>query len=144
MLIYQIGQSEIKKLAEETGEHANLMIEEHGRRIFLYKAKGKDVVRLDTHAGLRVRPQTTALRKTILANLPKWRVGEILDEHGMPKVTEKTVTDRDELKAELEEIRKRGYAIDNEERVEGMRCIAAPVVGPNGDVLGAISVFGPV
>lgn len=144
MLVYQIAQPEVKKLARETGEHANLMIEEHGKGIFLCKSKGEEAVRLDTHAGMRVHLQTTALGKTILAHLPDDRVDEILDTHGLPEVTEETVTNRAELKDQLEEIRERGYAFDNEERVKGMRCVAAPITGPEDEVFGAISVSGPV
>ncbi|MEY7851905.1 IclR family transcriptional regulator [Natrarchaeobius sp. A-rgal3] len=143
MRLYRLAQPEIEKLAERTGEHANLMIEEHGRGIFLYKAKGADAVQLDTHAGMRVHLQTTALGKTILAHYPENRVHDILDRHGMPEETDRTVTDREALFEQLETVRERRYATDDEERVEGMRCVAAPIRGSNGTVLGAVSVSGP-
>lgn len=143
MKVYQIAKPEIQTLARDTGEHANLMIEEHGHGIFLYKATGEEAVRLDTFAGMRVHLQTTALGKSILAHTPEERVTEILDRHGLPAVTPKTVTDRDELFDELESIRDRGYAIDDEERVEGMRCVAAPVTDSDGRAIAAVSVSGP-
>ncbi|GAB3671439.1 IclR family transcriptional regulator [Halopiger thermotolerans] len=143
MKLYQVASPEIKKLAEETGEHANLMIEEHGKGIFLNKFKGEDAVTLDTHIGKRVHLHTTALGKTILAYRPESTVDEIIDRHGLPAVTERTITDEDELKAQLAEIRERGYAVDDEERVLGMRCIAAPICDENDEPLGAISVSGP-
>ncbi|WP_137289151.1 IclR family transcriptional regulator [Natronorubrum halophilum] len=143
MKLYQVGSPEIKKLAEETGEHANLLIEEHGKGIFLNKVKGPDAVNLDTHIGMRVYLQTTALGKAILSRLPEAAVDEIIDRHGLPAVTEQTVTDRDELKAQLAEIRNRGYAIDDEERVLGMRCVAAPICDEDGMPIGAVSVSGP-
>lgn len=142
MKIFEIAKPEIQKLAQQTGEHSNLMVEEHGRGVFLHKAEGPDAVQLDTYNGYRVPLQTTALGKAILAHYPEERVREILDRHGMPKVTEQTITDEGELFAELEEVREQGYARDFEERVVGMRCIAAPILGDNG-VLGAISVSGP-
>ncbi|GKZ15194.1 IclR family transcriptional regulator [Haladaptatus sp. T7] len=143
MKVYRVARPVVNRLAEETGEHANLMIEEHGLGIFLYKAKGDDAVNLDTHPGMRVPLQTTALGKTILAHLPEDEVRRIVNEHGLPAVTEKTITDRGALFDELEGIRERGYATDDEERVEGMRCIAAPVVNQN-DVIAAVSVSGPM
>lgn len=143
MKLYQVASPEIKKLAEETGEHANLMIEEHGKGIFLNKAKGPDAVNLDTHIGKRVHLHTTAMGKAILSNLPESDVDEIIDRHGLPGVTEKTITDSDALKEQLSEIRDRGYAIDDEERVLGMRCVAAPICDESGHPLGAISVSGP-
>ena len=143
MKIYRIAEPELQKLAAKTGEHANLMIEEHGRGIFLYKAKGENAVHLDTHAGMRVHLQTTSLGKAILAHLPDERVEAILGHHGLPQVTRNTVTDREELDSELSAVRDRGYATDDEERVEGMRCVAAPIRSDDGGVLGAVSVSGP-
>ena len=143
MRLYRVGQPEVEKLAQQTGEHANLMIEEHGWGIFLYKATGEHAVRLDTHVGMRVYLQTTALGKAIMAHLPRERVDAVLDRHGLPKVTDETVTDREQLYDELEAVRRRGYATDDGERIEGMRCIGAPVLDPDGDVLGAVSVSGP-
>jgi len=141
--LYQIAAPEIKKLADKTGEHANLMIEEHGKGVFLYKAKGEDAVQLDTHVGMRVDLHTTAMGKAILSKLSEERVDAIIDRHGLPAVTEKTITDEAELKDELTAIERRGYAVDDEERVAGMRCVAAPICDADEDPIGAISISGP-
>lgn len=140
--IATIAPPEIDKLAEETREMANLLVEEHGRGVFLYRAKGADAVHMDTHAGKRVPLHTTGFGKSILAHLPEERVERILDRHGLPTVTPNTITDRERLLEELETVRERGYAYDDEERLEGLRCVAAPIV-VDGDVLGAVSVSGP-
>jgi DNA-binding IclR family transcriptional regulator len=140
--IATIGPPEIDKLAEETREMANLLVEEHGRGVFLYRAKGADAVHMDTHAGKRVHLHTTGFGKSILAHLPNERVERILDRHGLPAATPNTITDRDRLMEALETIRERGYAYDDEERLEGLRCVAAPIV-VDGEVLGAVSVSGP-
>lgn len=140
--IATIAPPEIDKLAEETREMANLLVEEHGRGVFLYRAKGADAVHMDTHAGKRVHLHTTGFGKSILAHLPEARVEAILDRHGLPGVTPNTITDRNRLMDELAEVRERGYAYDDEERLEGLRCVAAPIV-VDGTVLGAVSVSGP-
>lgn len=144
MKMYRVARPVVNRLADETGEHANLMIEEHGLGVFLYKAKGEDAVTLDTRPGMRVPLQTTALGKAIFAHMPRSDVEAIIDEQGMPNVTEKTVTDPEVLFEQLTEIRERGYATDDEERVAGMRCIAAPVLSQTDEVLGAVSVSGPM
>ncbi|WP_129115358.1 IclR family transcriptional regulator [Halegenticoccus tardaugens] len=141
--VFEIARPEINTIAEETGEHANIMIEEHGLGVFLYRARGPDAVRLDTHAGMRVSLQTTALGKAILANRPREEVDKILDRRGLPQVTENTITNRKELYNQLDEIRDRGYAYDDEERVKGMRCVAAPITNDGGRAIAAISVSGP-
>lgn len=142
MKIHRVAEPEIQRLALETGEHANLMIEDHGWGIFLTKSQGEDAVHLDTYVGMRVHLQTTALGKAILAHMSRDRVEETLDCHGLPSVTGTTITDRDALFEELETSRERGYTVDDEERVTGMRCVAAPIKSKE-EVLGAVSVSSP-
>jgi IclR family acetate operon transcriptional repressor len=141
--VYEIARPEVDELAEKTGEHSNLMIEEHGLGVFLYKARGPDAVQLDTHAGMRVPLQTTALGKTIMAFRPRSEVESYLDRHGLPEVTERTITDREELFETLDQVRERGYAYDDEERVKGMRCLAAPITDQDERAIAAVSVSGP-
>ncbi|MDS0223085.1 IclR family transcriptional regulator [Haloarcula sp. S1AR25-5A] len=141
--VYEIARPEVDELAEKTGEHANLMIEEHGLGVFLYKARGPDAVQLDTHAGMRVPLQTTALGKTIMAFRPRSEVESYLDRHGLPEITEQSITDREELFETLNQVRERGYAYDDEERVKGMRCLAAPITDQDDRAIAAVSVSGP-
>ncbi|WP_331233336.1 IclR family transcriptional regulator [Natronorarus salvus] len=141
--VYEIAKPEVDRLAEETGNLSNLLIEEHGRGVYLHRGEDTRAIQVNTRVGTRVYLHSTALGKSILANLPERRVETILDRHGLPEVTPNTITDRAELAAELEEIRERGYAIDDEEQVEGLRCISAPIVSASGRVLGSISVSGP-
>lgn len=141
--IYQVGKPEVDALADATGEHANLMIEEHGSGIFLYKSEGKEAVQLDTYSGHHVHLQTTALGKSILAYMDRDRVDKMLDRRGLPEITEHTTTERDKLYDELDTIRDQGYATDKEERIKGMWCIAAPVTNSVNKPLGAVSVSGP-
>lgn len=143
MPIYDVGQPEVKRLATETGELASLLVEEHGKGVYLYRAKGSRAVRLETYAGMRVHLHCTALGKAIIAYLPEPRVQEIVDAHGLPERTSTTITDEETLSAELEEIRERGYACDREERIAGLRCVAAPIKDLDGRAIGAISVSGP-
>jgi DNA-binding IclR family transcriptional regulator len=143
MNVFQVAKPEIKGLAEETGELANLLVEEHGLGIYLYREQGEDAVELDSYAGKRQYLHSTAFGKAMLAFMPDGRVESILDRHGLPARTDRTITDRGELFDELEEIRDRGYSYDDEESLKGLRCIAAPI--QNDDrVVGAVSVSGPV
>lgn len=142
--IYKIARPEVDRLAEQTGELANLLIEEHGRGIYLHRVGGDRAVHVEAQVGTRVHLHTTALGKTILAHLPKERVDGIIDRHGLLPSTPQTVTDPAELREELDRIRDQGYAMDDEEKLEGLRCVAAPIMSDDGRVLGAISVAGPM
>ena len=141
--LYRIGKEEVEELADQTGELVNLATTEHGRCVYLYISRGDRAVEVDTYAGLRPNLHTTALGKAILAYLPRSEVESILDNHGMEQVTENTITDRDVLFNELKSIRDRGVACDDEERLSGLRCVAAPIKTSDGMAAGSISVSGP-
>lgn len=143
MKIFGIATPEVDKLAESTGELANLMIEEHGRGSYLHRARGANAVRVEAHVGTRVPLHSTALGKAILAYLDESRVEEIIDTHGLEQSTVNTITDRETLSEELAAIRERGLAFDDGERIRGLRCVAAPILSNNDRVLGAVSVSGP-
>ncbi|WP_232700745.1 IclR family transcriptional regulator [Halobacterium wangiae] len=143
MAVYRAARPVVDRLAEDTGERANLLIEERGLGVYLYEAEGRYPIELDTRPGKRVPLQTTASGKAIIAHLPRSRTTEIIDEHGLPEVTGKTITERDELFTELEQIQDQGYAIDDGERVKGVRCVAAPILDHDDKVAGAVSVSLP-
>ncbi|GAB3031684.1 IclR family transcriptional regulator [Natronobiforma cellulositropha] len=142
--IYETGRSQVDTLADRTGELVNLLVEKNGMGVYLYQAKGENAVELDTHEGKRVPLHCTAVGKAMLAFRPTEEVDEILDTHGMEPVTAHTITDREEFHAQLEEIRERRYAIDNEERLNGLRCIAAPITDDQDRSVAAVSVSCPV
>jgi len=141
--VYDVARPEVERLAAETGELSGVVVEEHGRGVFLHRAKGDRAVHVDTFEGKRIYLHGAALGKAVLANLPQERVDEIIDRHGLPALTDNTITDREDLAAELAAIRETGIAYDDEERLEGLRSVGAAITGPNDDVLGAVSVAGP-
>jgi len=142
MQLYRLAKPELDTLAEQTGEHASLMIEEHGLGVLLSITTGSQALDLGVSEGWRLALPTNAPGKAMLAHMPDERVTEILDEHGFPEVTAATITDREELDEELETTRERGYAFDFGERVEGVRAVSAPIV-TGGRVHGAITISGP-
>jgi DNA-binding IclR family transcriptional regulator len=143
MEFYQVAEPEVKSLADETGELANLLVEEQGLGVYLMRSKGEDAVDLDTYAGLRTNLHTTALGKAVLAHLPESRVENIIERHGIEPETSRSIGSREELFDALESVQNRGYAIDDGERLEGLRCIGAPVRSSSDEVLGAVSVSAP-
>jgi len=141
--IYPVAKPEATRLAKETGEIANVMVEEHGRGVYLHIAEGDQAVNLDTSVGSRQYLHTCALGKAMLATMDRERVDEIIDTHGLPRKTPNTVTDRSALLEELETVQDRGVAFDGEERAQGIRCVATAVTDRHDRLLGAISVAAP-
>lgn len=140
--VYRAAREEVKRLAVETGEHATLMVEEGGEGVLLDVQKGENAVDINAYPGRHLPLSAHAPGKAILAYLPEDRVEEILDEHGLPKYTEQTTTDRDQLWDELEQIREQGYAIDDEELITGVRAVSVPVRN-RGKIWGSITIGGP-
>jgi DNA-binding IclR family transcriptional regulator len=141
--VYAVARDDVDRLAEETGEMANLMVEEHGRGTYVYISRGDKAVKLDTKVGTRQYLHTSALGKSILAHMPRERLEAVIQRHGLPAETPNTVTDRSVLMDELERIRETGVAFDGEERAEGIRCVAAPITDNRDELVGAVSVSGP-
>jgi DNA-binding IclR family transcriptional regulator len=141
--LYRVAIPELKRIADSTGEFANLLVEENGLGVFIARERGESAVNLDSYTGQSVHLHTTALGKTVLAYLPRDRVEAIIDRHGLPAMTDRTITDRVELFEELDSIRQREYAYDREERIKGLNCVAVPVLNDD-DIAGALSVSGPV
>jgi DNA-binding IclR family transcriptional regulator len=143
MPFFRAAKSEIDSLAEETGEGVGIAVEENGKRVSIYHARGADSVHDNAPIGEFTNMHWTALGKALLAYKDPAEVIAILDRHGMPKATEHTITDRDQLLEELEDTRDRGYSLETEERREGLRSIGLPVQISD-TTIGAISITGPV
>jgi DNA-binding IclR family transcriptional regulator len=141
--VYGASREALGALADAVDLHVSLVVEEHGRVVIIDTLPGTDPVELATHSGIRMAMHTTSPGKAILAHLPEERVESIVDRHGLAPMTERTVTDRDALAAELEDVREQGFATDDEERLVGLRTVAAPVVDRDGTVHGAVTAYGP-
>lgn len=141
--IYEIAKSEVTALADETGEHASLMVEEHGRGVYLQREQRGQPLDVDVRVGSSVPLHATALGKAILAYMPAERVEGILDARPLEQFTPQTVTDPEAIEDELATVRETGVAVDDEERVRGLRCVAAPILSTEDRVLGSVSVSGP-
>ncbi|ELY96503.1 IclR family transcriptional regulator [Natrialba chahannaoensis JCM 10990] len=144
--LYMAGHSEVDALAERTGEYAHLIGEERGRETVLYESRGEFAVAMDYHLRMRETPQhlhDTAAGKAILAHVPTDRRDEIIANQEFERQTANTITDAAELRETLADIRERGYAVNDEEEIRGMRAVGAPVLGPDETVVGAVSVTAP-
>lgn len=140
--LFHAAKTEVMKLADTTGEAANVTVEERDLAVILYSEESDEGLSLGTYPGLSRSLHSLAAGKAIIAHYPRSRVDEIVRERGLTQVTEETITDRDELDEELDRIRSRGYAVDWDEHIIGMGLVAAPIVHED-TVLGSVTVACP-
>ena len=138
-----VGRPYLEKLSRETGETAHLGILSDGEVVSIAVVDGRHALRMSVTVGGRAPAYCSALGKVILALRPEQDVDLIVRKHGLKARTRRTITRRSELKFELAEIRTRGFAIDEEELEEGLKCVAAPVQDYSGKVVAAVSIAGP-
>lgn len=142
--LVDVGRGIIRQLMETSGETASIAIEKDDFVVFISQMESHNAIRAFHRPGARSQLHASSLGKAILAALPDEAVLKKLHRVGMQKFTEYTIVDPAALLADLAVSRKRGWTIDNEERGEGMRCVGAAVYNEYGEVMGAISVSGPL
>lgn len=139
---YQLAKIKVRQIADETDLRTHFIVEADGEGWYLYSIS-RDI-KAYASVGKTAPLHATAGGKAILSELPRVRVEAIIDEHGLPRFTSETITDADELFDTLETARERGYTYNLEEHLNGICALGTPVVTESGDVVGAISVSGPV
>lgn len=141
---YVLAEPKVEELAARTDERAQFVVEEHGRAVYVHVESGEHAVKTNTHVGKHSPIHASAGGLAILAHIDRERVESIVDRRGLERQTDYTLTDREELFEELESIRDRGYSINDQGHIAGLRAIGAAVNGPDGEVIGALSVSGPI
>ncbi|SDH91548.1 transcriptional regulator, IclR family [Alteribacillus persepolensis] len=133
----------LKELEDMTNEVIHLVIYSQKEAVYIEKLEGNETLRMHSQVGKRAPMHCTSAGKTILAYLPPAEVMEIIEQKGLPRHTEHTITDADELLENLRVIRERGYGIEREENEVGITCIAVPIFNFRGEIAGSISISGP-
>jgi IclR family transcriptional regulator, KDG regulon repressor len=142
--LIRAARAPMQKLLEACRETLNLGVLDGGEVLVIETLESPQAVRMSSKIGNRRYPHSTALGKVLLAGLPEREVLRILKMRGMPKFTDNTLTSTRSVIIELEKVRAQGFAMDNRENEEDGRCIAAPVFGAARNVVGALSISGPI
>lgn len=134
----------IEGLRDETGESVNLGVRDGGEMVVVSSVESKQLLRFSQAPGNRLPVHATAMGKATLSHGAR-SIDEEIDALVRPlrRLTEHTITSVTALRKELNLIRRRGYSVDNQEAIEGVRCVAAPILSPDGRLLAAIAVQAP-
>jgi len=133
----------LRDLAERTKETVHMVFLDRNEIVYIDKVeldRHSSSLRMASRVGLRNPAHSCAVGKMLLAYLTEKELDRIINDKGLPKRTENTITDPIQLREHLKLVRAQGYAIDDEENEKGVRCVAAPVFNEAGKAVAAISI----
>jgi DNA-binding IclR family transcriptional regulator len=134
----------LRKLAADVQLTCHLGVREGLEAVYLAKVECEREIKVNTWVGKRLSLNSSSLGKVLLAWLPEGELEEILQHLDWTRKCPNTLTDRTLFKAHLAEVRRRGWATDDEEDIPNIRCLAAPVINMQGEVIAALSAVGTV
>jgi len=132
------------ELWKSTQETVNLAVLDQKTALYVDVIESPHEFRLSSRVGTRRSVHVTALGKALVAFLPRETQETILDSIAFQAATPRTIGNLVQFRQELEKVRREGYAVDDEEAVQGARCVSAPILNSAGEPIAAVSVSGPV
>jgi DNA-binding IclR family transcriptional regulator len=142
--IYEIARPHLRNLVAESGETAHIGVLRDGEIVSIVNVESNQTLRTPSTIGTRHPAHCPSLGKVILAFSSPETLDLFLLDRTMEPYTRNTITSTDGFLKEIDAVRRIGYAMDDEEREEGLRCIGAPVWNSLGEVIAAVSIAGPV
>jgi len=141
--LYTAARPVAEELAEHLGETVHMGVLEGDAAVYVLKIESKHTIRMFSRVGRRIPLYCTAIGKVLLAFAAPEEHAAALRSLRLVPLTPRTITARVALEAELDKVRRQGFAVDNEEHEHGIRCIGAPVFGHTGEVMAAVSASWP-
>lgn len=137
-----IAKPHLARLGKSLGETVHLAAESDGEVLYLDKVESNQLIRIVSEVGGRLPMHCSGLGKALLAYKTDADVTRIAEEKGLAAMTRRTITSLPRLLAELEKVRSRGYAMDDGEIMDNLRCVAAPIFDSSGTAHYSVSASG--
>ena len=137
------AKSFLEKLSEDVNETIHLCIEDSGEIMYVDKIESNQTIRMFSRVGSKAPMYCTGVGKVLLSGMDPEKYRSIVEKIEFIKRTPKTITSKEEMNLEIELIKNQGYALDDIENEEGIRCIAAPIIDSQGKFIASFSVSGP-
>jgi IclR family acetate operon transcriptional repressor len=141
--VRELARSTMEQLAQTTRHTLRLAVLENGEVVYIDQVEGKHPIRLHLRIGSRGPVYCTAAGKSIVAYLEEERQEKILSNCSFARLTAKTITSKKEYVAHLEQVRKHGYSVCDQEYEEQVRAVGAPIFNMEKRVTGAVVIVGP-
>jgi DNA-binding IclR family transcriptional regulator len=141
--IVKVASPFLKQLNQETDETVHLTLLDNDEVLYVDCLESKKRLRTYSVIGIRAPLYCTSVGKAMLAFQPEEEIERIIHAVPLIRMTEQTITNPDALREELAAIRERGYAVDNMEHEEHLRCVGAPIFDAAGHAFASVSISGP-
>lgn len=141
--LQRVARPHLSRLRHEIGETVHLGVREGLSVFYVEKLVSANSIQLVSEVGQTMPLHTTSLGKAILSALPEADRGVLYAQMDFAPRTARTIRSVEEFRAEISRTEARGYAIDDRENEDFGACVAAPIIGPDGRPVGAVSVSGP-
>lgn len=136
----RLAEAHLTEFAERINRNVNLGVLDDGNVVYLFRKETQSFIKLDLWTGSIMPSYCTAMGKVLLAGLDDQKLKEVLDKMELVRVTKHTITNRDELWADLMKTRKRGYSVCDRELTLALYSLAAPVLDSKGTVVAAVNI----
>ena len=140
--VVTLARPHLRELMKQSGETVNLAVEDRSEIIILLQVECRHLMRALAGPGARAPIYCSASGKAILASMTDGQLNKVLQKVSLHRLTSSTITTLAALRRELREVRRLGYAIDNEEHSIGVRCVGSAIYNEHSEVFGAVSISG--
>ena len=141
--ICRISKPYLNGINKKTGETVHLTVLDYDEVLYVDCVESQKRLRTYSVIGVKAPLYCTSVGKAILAFQNTEYINRIIKDKGLSKITEYTITSKKNFLKELNDIRTQGYAVDNMEHEDHLRCIGAPIYNSRGEVFASISISGP-
>ncbi|WP_400164402.1 IclR family transcriptional regulator [Brevibacillus sp. TJ4] len=141
--VVRVAKPFLQKLSQDVNETVHLCIDDNGEVMYIDKIESNQTIRMYSRIGSRAPMYCTGVGKVLLSGMSEEHYQRVVSAMSFAARTAKTITSREALAQEIAAVKKQGYALDNIENEEGIRCIAAPIYDYQGKVIASFSISGP-
>jgi IclR family pca regulon transcriptional regulator len=136
----EISQPHLQRLVDDVGESSSISVLDGTAVVYVARVPTRRIINVTINLGTRFPAYATSMGRVLLSGLDPAACATLLDQIELRPLTNRTITTRSELEAELDRVREQGYAIVDEEFEEGLRSVAAPICDRDGRVVAAINL----
>jgi len=136
----EVAQPHLQRLVDEVGESSSISVLDGAAVVYVARVPTRRIINVTIDLGTRFPAYATSMGRVLLSGMDQEARTALLDQIELKPLTDRTITTRRELEAELDHVREQGYAIVDEEFEEGLRSVAAPICDRDGHVVAAINL----